>query len=253
MAPLVWTAFQPVPTILQRVIRVGPIGAYDGLAATTVAIPVPRPPARSLEPRVHRLAEPGPLTSQNLSAPSSPKPKKSRPQDTTAASVEGKTLIATPVSRPPTKSPEPRVDPLAKPDLLAGQNRNVAAPSFPTLKNDPPQATTVSIEEGPVATSVATSSMEPRVDRLAKPGPLTGEDQSAPSSPTPKDSPSPTTTASVTTALAPEQTSHSSRAESERVEPKRDNFDVIDLYTGAHIIIVCSTLTKTQKNQFGCP
>lgn len=119
---------------------------------------------------------------------------------------------------------------------------------------------TIGAYERPVATTVAmpvprppTSLPEPRVHSLAKPGPLTGQDRNerAPSFPQPKASQD--TTASATTALAPKQTSHPSRAERKRIEPQRDAFDVIDLYTGPHIIIVCSTLTKTQKDQMGCP
>jgi hypothetical protein len=132
--------------------------------------------------------------------------------------------------------------------------------SFSTNASSSSGSQTVGAYERPVATTVAmphapTGLPEPRVHSLAKPGPLTDQDRNerAPSSPQPIDDPSQDTTASVTTALAPKQTSHPSRAERKHIEPQRDAFDVIDLYTGPHIIIVCSKLTKTQKDQMGCP
>jgi hypothetical protein len=100
-------------------------------------------------------------------------------------------------------------------------------------------------------------------DRKAKQAPLSSEEA--------KPTPAENVTSTVSIAPALEQTlqakrpqdvpNEKKRAKSTRASPRkmtgrappRDDPEVVDLYGGPHIIVVCSGLTGTQKRRMGCP
>jgi hypothetical protein len=128
-------------------------------------------------------------------------------------------------------------------------------------------------------TAPASPSLEPEPEQLTKPIRPRAYDQKAdqapPSSEKAKPAPAEDVTSTVSIPPAPEKTLQgkppqgapdaprnekrraSSKGESTRklVEraPLKDVPDVVDLYSGPHIIIVCSELTRLQKLRMGCP
>jgi hypothetical protein len=159
-----------------------------------------------------------------------------------------------------------------------------ASHSAPTTSSIETAAAAVSNSPQPKSdlksvTAPASPSLEPEPEQLTKPIRPQAYDQKAdqapPSSEKAKPAPAEDVTSTVSIPPAPEKTLQgkppqgapdaprnekrraSSKGESTRklVEraPLKDVPDVVDLYSGPHIIIVCSELTRLQKLRMGCP
>jgi hypothetical protein len=168
--------------------------------------------------------------------------------------------------------------------FVAGMTIGVMAPLIWAAYVSVPVTSTVSNSPQPKSdlksvTAPASPSLEPEPEQLTKPIRPQAYDQKAdqapPSSEKAKPAPAEDVTSTVSIPPAPEKTLQgkppqgapdaprnekrraSSKGESTRklVEraPLKDVPDVVDLYSGPHIIIVCSELTRLQKLRMGCP
>ena len=76
-------------------------------------------------------------------------------------------------------------------------------------------------------------------------------DRKADQAPPASEKPKPVPAEDVTSAPAPEKTLQGKAPQGAPDAPRSP--DVVDLYSGPHIIIVCSELTTLQKLRMGCP